>query len=105
MDAGRVDNLKLDVFPLKVGASPRKAEEPDGKGAVSFAGMLKAALGEVNDLQRKAEEGATQLVTGDASNLHQVMIATEEANIALQFTMAIRNKILDAYTEIMRMQV
>ncbi|MGE5577768.1 MAG: flagellar hook-basal body complex protein FliE [Syntrophothermus sp.] len=105
MDAGRVDNLKLNVFPLRVGAAPQKAPEPTARGAGSFAEMLKAALAEVNDLQHKAEQAATQLVAGDASSLHQIMIATEEANIALQFTMAIRNKILDAYTEIMRMQV
>jgi flagellar hook-basal body complex protein FliE len=42
---------------------------------------------------------------GRTDNIHQVMIAAEKSDIALQFTMQIRNKILDAYNEIMRMQI
>ncbi|HHX74335.1 MAG TPA: flagellar hook-basal body complex protein FliE [Firmicutes bacterium] len=70
-----------------------------------FAGMLKDALGEVNKLQVKADEAALQLANGQAEDVHQVMIAVEQAMLAMQLTVQIRNKILEAYQEIARMQI
>ena len=71
----------------------------------SFAETLKQALGEVNRLQVEADQASMALVTGQTKDLHQVVIATEKAGLALQLTIQIRNKVLEAYQEIMRMQV
>lgn len=70
-----------------------------------FAAMLRDALADVNNLQLDAEEAARQLAAGEAGDLHQVMLAAEKANLSLQLTVQIRNKLLEAYQEIMRMQV
>jgi len=73
--------------------------------ALSFGNHLKEAINKVNGLQVDSENYKKLLATGDIDNLHDVMIAAEKANISLQLTMSIRNKVADAYREIMRMQL
>jgi|LSQX01.1.fsa_nt_gb flagellar hook-basal body complex protein FliE len=70
-----------------------------------FARMLKDALSEVNKLQLKADEATLQLANGQAEDVHQVMIAVEQAMLAMQLTVQIRNKVIEAYQEIARMQI
>ena len=67
--------------------------------------MLQQGLAQVNALQSAADEAIWRLAAGQADNLHEVMIAVERASIALELTIAIRNKLVEAYQEIMRMQV
>jgi len=73
--------------------------------SISFTDMLKSSLGEVNSLQLEADDIAAKFAAGETDNIHEVLIAGEKADIALQLTTAIRSKILDAYQEIMRMQI
>ncbi len=70
-----------------------------------FVGELKKAVEGVNRLQVEADGAVEGLNTGEAKNLHEVMIAMEKADISLRLTVQMRNKIVDAYQEIMRMQV
>jgi flagellar hook-basal body complex protein FliE len=71
----------------------------------SFADTLKDAIGNVNQLQRAADRGAQDLATGKTDNVAEVMIATEKADVALRVMIQVRNKIIDAYQDIMKMQV
>ena len=70
-----------------------------------FSSFLKDALDKVNQGQIIGDEYKKLLVTGDVDNLHDVTIAAEKANISLQLTLGIRNKIVEAYKEIMRIQI
>jgi flagellar hook-basal body complex protein FliE len=72
---------------------------------VDFSEVLKNALNKVNDSQINAENSTQQLITGEATDIHQVMLATEEAKLSLELAVQIRNKLVDAYQEIMRMQL
>ena len=72
---------------------------------ISFADVLKANLAEVNRLQFVAEDQAVRFAAGETDNIHGVLIAGQKAEIALQLATAIRTKILDAYQEIIRMQI
>jgi len=72
---------------------------------VPFSDYLKQALNSTNDILVNAEKLADDFAAGKTDNIHDVTIAAEKADIALQFTMQIRNKIMDAYSEIMRMQI
>jgi flagellar hook-basal body complex protein FliE len=74
-------------------------------GAASFREVLEKSLGEVNDLQHVAEEKIQRFATGEVTDLREVMVAAEEANLAFQFTLEIRNKIVEAYQEISRLQI
>ncbi|KPU28223.1 flagellar hook-basal body protein FliE [Caloranaerobacter sp. TR13] len=71
----------------------------------SFGSLLKEALDKVDSLQKEADRYNRLLATGQVNNIHEVMIASEKANIALQLTLSVRNKVIDAYREIMRMQI
>ena len=73
--------------------------------SVSFADVLKAGLNEVNSLQAEASDLAAQFAAGETDNIHSVLIAGQKADIALQLATAVRSKLLDAYQEIMRMQI
>lgn len=72
---------------------------------VSFGEYLNAALMKVSDLENQSDKLKEDFAIGKTDNIPEVLIAGEKANIALQFTMSIRNKLVDAYTEIMRMQI
>ena len=79
------------------------ASEPTG--SANFKDLLEKSLGEVNDLQSEAEEKINKFATGEVTDVKDVMVAVEEANLAFQFTLQIRNKIVEAYQEISRLQV
>lgn len=69
----------------------------------SFSDFLKEALNKVNNLQLQALEDDKKLVTGEIDDINKVMIDAVKADIALQLTIQIKNKVLEAYQEIMRM--
>ncbi len=71
----------------------------------SFKDLLGRYINEVNRLQDDADSSIQQLVTGEATDLHQVMVAVEEASLSLELTLEIRNKFMEAYQELMRTQV
>lgn len=71
----------------------------------SFGDLLKDFAGDVNSLQGKAATSIDMLVTGQATDVHQVMVAVEEAGIALDLMLEIRNRVLEGYQELIRMQV
>lgn len=70
----------------------------------SFADFLGKALGEVNQLQLDSKDATMKLATGQVEDVAEVMIASKAA-IALQMTMQVRNKVVEAYQEVMRMPV
>ncbi len=70
-----------------------------------FTQVLGDVIGKVNDLQTQANTAIEKLATGESKGLHEVMIAMEKSSISFQFLTQVRNKALDAYHEIMRMQV
>lgn len=75
------------------------------KNTVSFSVFLKESIEKVNLLEKEAKQYDLKIAAGQLENIHEAMIATQKADISLQLTMQIRNKILDAYREIMRMQI
>ncbi|WNS77170.1 flagellar hook-basal body complex protein FliE [Bacillus sp. DTU_2020_1000418_1_SI_GHA_SEK_038] len=71
----------------------------------SFASVLKNSIQELNNLQNESDKMTEKLVKGENVDLHQVMIASQKASVTLQATLEIRNKVIEAYQETMRMQV
>lgn len=91
-----------DIAPVP--SSPVSSGEVKSSEA-GFSTFLNEAINKVNSLQEKSAETAQAFAAGLTDNIHQVMIDAEKASIALQFTLQVRNKILDAYSEIMRIQI
>ena len=75
------------------------------EGATSFADTLTESLDKVNDLQKEADKAIEEFATGKTRNIHETMIAVNKADIAFRLTMQVRNKIVEAYQEVMRTQV
>ena len=71
----------------------------------NFSDFLNNALEKVNTLQQESTEVTNKFITGESDNIHDVMIAGSKADLALQMTLQVRNKVMDAYNEIMNMQV
>jgi len=69
-----------------------------------FGSMLTNGINHLQGLQTTSDNLALQAATGDLTDVHDYIIASTEANLATQLTVAVRNKALDAFNEIMRMQ-
>lgn len=80
-------------------------QESEVRPEIPFASYLKDALNQVGSLENQARAAAMDLAVGDMSQIHQVMIAYEKASLALSLTIEIRNKMVEAYQEIMRIQM
>jgi flagellar hook-basal body complex protein FliE len=76
-----------------------------GTGGAGFAQMLSQKLGGVVDLQNQADQASQAVATGQSDDLAGATVAVEKASIAIDTVSAVRNKAIDAYQDIMRMQV
>ena len=76
-----------------------------GEAGKSFADTLKEAVSSVNELQKSSDTFAQNVATGKTDDVAGAMIAAEKAEIALRVMVQVRNKIIDAYQEVMKMQV
>lgn len=89
---------QIDVRPTQ------RATPAQGEGE-SFADVLSGAVSEVQKLQNEADNAVRDLVSGEVKDITEAMVAIERADVSFQTMMAIRNKIVAAYEEVMRMQV
>jgi flagellar hook-basal body complex protein FliE len=80
--------------------TPAKTEEGG-----NFGEMLKSAISTANELQKQSDVEIQKLMTGETQDLHTTMIAVQKADLSFQMMMQVRNKIVQAYQEIMRMPV
>ena len=91
------------------GPGPSQGLNPSkGGGNVdgpSFADTLAQSLDKVNSMQKEADVAIQDFVAGDTRNIHETMIAVGKADLAFRLTMQVRNKIVEAYQEVMRTQV
>ena len=102
MSINSISEVK-QLIPNSVGLSSinEQSESPE----VSFGDYLNSALMKVTNLENQSQQLKDDFALGKTDNIPEVLIAGEKANVALQFTMQVRNKVLDAYSEIMRMQI
>ncbi|MEW6523412.1 MAG: flagellar hook-basal body complex protein FliE [Bacillota bacterium] len=78
---------------------------PKAATTTTFSGMLKEALATANRLELHAQAMDARLALGEQVDLHDVVIASEKAKLSLDLVVQVRNKAIEAYQEIMRMQV
>ena len=99
-------NLKIysDLKPLGAALNIKKPSL-GGKETVSFGEVLKQSVNEVNRLQVAADSSIEALVSGKDKDIHGTMIAISKADLAFRMTLQIRNKVIEAYQEVMRMQL
>ncbi len=71
----------------------------------SFAAVLSNALQDTNEAYKVADDKAARMVAGESVDLHQVLIGMESANLGFGLAVQVRNKLLEAYQEVVRMQI
>lgn len=104
-----MNNLKLDpvsLYPLKDMAHGviKGSQQTDSKIS-SFGNVLQEKISKVNDLQREADKLTQGFMAGQPLELHDVMLSMEKADLALQLTVQLRNKVVEAYKEVSQMQI
>jgi flagellar hook-basal body complex protein FliE len=78
---------------------------PVASAEKSFADYLSSTVDQVVNAEKSSNEAVEKLNTGQAQNMHQVMLAVEEADISMRMLVQFRNKALQAYDDIIRMQI
>mgnify|MGYP000321378402 CR=1 FL=1 len=85
---------------------PMPAQEAQNSDRVDFSKVMQNAVGQVNELQQSSGDLKTAFEMGDPNvNLVDVMIASQKASVAFEATMQVRNKMVEAYQEVMRMSI
>lgn len=97
--------LQTGKTTSQIAESENKLSSAIGKEGPSFSDTLSKAIKNVNELQKDADIKMQKLATGENKNIPDVLIASEKADIALRLMIQVRNKIVEAYQEIMKMQV
>lgn len=92
------DSKIFDRMDTKLNSTKEEKKE-------SFIDTLKSSLDKVNDSQVNSEEITDKFIKGDDVEVHEVMLATEEAKLSLQMAVQVRNKLVEAYQELNRMQL
>ena len=102
-----IDTMK-PLVSIKEVSSPKMSGDVgavSGDPSATFTQAIKKAASEVNSLQGQADKLAVNLASGDVEDVHKAMMAMQKAKLALDFTIQVRNKVIEAYQEIMRLQV
>lgn len=96
----------MNVLPvpmtLQIPEAGTTAKQSENKG---FGEVLNQAIGKLNDAEVKSDEVMQRFLVGDIQDIHQVTIAMQEAKLTMQLAVEVRNKIVEAYQEISRMQL
>lgn len=100
----------MNIQPIHSGMGGLEAVNPidpgmGSQGPSSFAGLLERSIGEVNELLGAADKKSSDLAIGKSENIHDAMIALEKADAALKLLVQMRSKAIEAYNDIMHMQV
>jgi flagellar hook-basal body complex protein FliE len=88
------DNMQLSLY---------QGDRKTRTGSPGFDDVIKQAIKRVSDMQIQADQSIEQLLKGE-TGIHETMMALQKADISLRLLLQVRNKVMDAYREIMRMQ-
>jgi flagellar hook-basal body complex protein FliE len=95
---GLSPNMQLPEIPHARGIKESAPSE-------SFGDVLRSAISTTNALQKQSDLEIQKLITGESQDLHATLIAVQKADLSFQMMMQVRNKLMQAYQEIMRTQV
>lgn len=96
-------NLNPNVGTERILTSTNKSTPAEAQS--NFANTLNGAIEKLNEAQNKSDQMTNMLAAGQVKDLHNVMITAQKASITLEMTVQVQQKVIDAYNEVMRMQV
>lgn len=97
----RISGLPRQYREILKGMTPKGKE---GADEASFKDIIGKFIKDVDKMQKVSDEAVKKYATGEITDIHQVMKAAEEANLSFQLMMEVRNRLVESYREIMRMQ-
>ena len=97
----------MEINPIKFqsGFENFAIEKENNNKAEAFSDLFREQLNQVNQLKKDSQAVTASFAAGETDNIHDVMIASEKAKVAVNLTTAVQTKVIDAYNEIMRLQV
>ena len=104
--AGSIINTSQRLVPgliEQLGKKPSAAPGAEAEGDGKFADLVSEMINSVNDLQNQAGEAQQAFLNGEPIELHEVMIKAEQAGISMDLLLEIRNKLVSAYNDVVRM--
>ena len=101
-----IRDIKTDfLLPNKLTTDHRITYDRTEEGKLNFGEILKNAINSVNDAQINADDAVKSVLKGESRDIHETMIVLQKAETSLQMMLEVRNRLLEAYQEIMRTQV
>ena len=100
-----ISSVTSGISPLKPSLPPTTTPSGGQSTGADFGNALKQAVGSLQQLGGQADASSMALAKGDPIDIHEVMLANEQASLGFSMAVQVRNKLVDAYTEVMRMQV
>jgi flagellar hook-basal body complex protein FliE len=100
-------SIPPSIPPVRLPDLPGPARSPAGAGAPQqdFSAVLKDAVHKVESFHQAATREVEQLLNGESEDLHGAILSTQRADLAFELFTQVRNKVVQAYQEVMRMQV
>ena len=93
-------------LPGKLSIPAIQAPRPAGQAAgTAFATLLRDSIAQVEQLRQSSSQGVANLLSGEGEDIHTVALATQQSELAFELFLQVRNKVVQAYQEVMRMQM
>jgi flagellar hook-basal body complex protein FliE len=107
LQSGNVEKIIEHGQAIEAPIPPTAQPGDSGMGAAtrSFGDLLNDSLDKLNEVQLEADRAVKELAAGRNKNIHETMLLMEKADMSFRLAMQVRNKVIDAYREVMRMQV
>lgn len=106
METKGIEQMLGQLRATSAAAAGKPVDSAAAAGGADFASALKTAIDQVNQAQQQAQGMAQSFSAGDTNtNLHEVMLSLQKANVSFQEMIQVRNKLVSAYQDVMNMQV
>ncbi len=93
------------ISPIRLPAADIAGVSPASKGGAGFGSVFRDAVSTVEKLNASASEGIQRMLAGEGGELHQVAVEAQKAQLSFELFLQVRNKVVDAYQEVMRSQI
>lgn len=98
--------MPAPITPVSSPIVPPSVQAPGAaKGTGEFQSVLEKAIGEVEQFHQTADQSVNQFLTGEGGELHTAIMATQRAQLAFDLFLQVRNKVVDAYQQVMQLQL
>ncbi len=98
--------MPSSIAPIPAGISPSIVQAPgDSKQPGAFQATLENAIDRVEQFRQTADQGVEKFLAGEGDELHGTLLAVERAELSFDLFLQVRNKVVDAYQQVMQMQM